>query len=201
MLALASSEDVTNLLDRDATTIDQRRIPALLDQASAVVRRYTRRTFTREQSTIKIRPIGDKVKLPQRPVISVDSVGIFYNNALLPVAGWSWDGDDEVWLYPEGIVINLPEALGELLQNHTTRAQVTYTHGSDEIPADIVGVVCGMVIRTLNTPGGGAHKSETAGPFSHTFTDAGLGGIVALTKDDRDALNIYRRKGATVELR
>lgn len=196
--------ELTDVADRvPALAPDQEtRVQSLLSDASAVVRSYTKQDFTLAQSTTRIRPIGGRLRLPQRPVIGVDSVKVFdYNENLVTIAGWMWDGGNEVWLLVGEVVINLAEGLRDLFRYNTPLCQVTYTHGYDQTPDDIVTVVCGMVGRALATPGYGSIQSQTAGPFSQRLSPAAIDGIVALTDSDRKILNRYGPRGSTVELR
>lgn len=196
--------EVTDVADRfPALASDQEtRVQSLLADASAVVRSYTKQGFTKTQTVARIRPIGGRLRLPQRPVVSVDSVKVFdYNENLVTIAGWMWDGGNEIWLLVGEVVINLAEGLRDLFRYNTPLCQVTYTHGYDETPDDIVTVVCGMVARALATPGYGSVQSQTAGPFSQRLSSAAIDGIAALTDADRRILNGYGPRAATVELR
>jgi hypothetical protein len=181
---------------------DEDRVETLLQDASAVVRSYTKQDFTLTDTVARIRPIGGRLILPQRPVTGVTSVKVFdYNENLVTIVGWMWDGGQEVWLMVGETVINLAEGIRDLFRFNTPLCQVDYTHGYDVIPDDIVTVVCGMVIRSLATPGYGSIQSQSAGPFSQRLSDAAIQGIVALTPSDRDILNSYRPGSRTVELR
>src|SRR5437764_10250383 len=75
------------------------RVTTLLTDASAVVTSYTRNDFTLTDTIARIRPIGGRIILPQRPVVSVNSIKVIdYNENLITLAGWMWDGGQEVWL-------------------------------------------------------------------------------------------------------
>lgn len=178
------------------------RVGTLLADASTVVRSYTRTDFTVTDTVARIRPIGGRIILPQRPVVAVNSVKVFdYNENLIVIVGWMWDGGQEIWLLAGEVVINLAEGLRDLLRYNTPLCQVDYTHGYDAVPSDIVTVVCGMVIRALATPGYGSVQSQTAGPFSQRLSPAAVDGIVGLTASDRAILNGYRTSARTLELR
>lgn len=180
----------------------ENRVNTLLNDASTVVRSYTRTAFTVTDTVARIRPIGGKIVLPQRPVIGVNSVKVVdYNENLVLIVGWMWDGGQEIWLLVGDVVINLAEGLRDLLRYNTPLCQVDYTHGYETVPDDIVTVVCGMVIRALAAPGYGAVQSQTVGPFSQRLSPAAVDGIVGLTASDRAILNGYRTSSRTVELR
>lgn len=201
--ALAAVADVQVRLP-DGVIIDPGRIGALLTDASAAVRSWTKQDFTTRQTTIGIRPVGYRLKLPQRPVVGVQSVGVILPGSSTPVTlpGWYWDGSNEVWLIEGNQIVNLPEELAGLLQWQTPTCQVTYTHGYDQIPDDVVGVVCSMVIRVYTAPGLGGVVSESVGEYSYRLSDTMVQGPMTLTPSEKDALSSYRpRRTATAELR
>lgn len=202
---LASVSDVTVRLP-STMTVEIARTAALITDASAVVRSYSRQQFTLTQSTDRIRPIGSKIRLPQHPVVSVDSLALLMPGATEPTTfpGWYWDGSDEVSLFGQGQVINLAEELQGAMQEQTPTAWVTYTHGwaPHMIPADVVGVVCSMVIRTLTAPGLGGVISEGVGEYTYRLSDAAAQGPMTLTDAEREILKTYKpRRNSTAELR
>lgn len=178
------------------------RVNALLQDASVMVRRFCRQTFVQETTTEKIRSIGGKLKLPHRPVISVQGVWIIdYLENLVPVVLPYWDGGDEIWLLWGQTVINLAEGLRELFRYNTPLCQVEYTHGYATTPDEVVSVVCSMVIRALGTPGVGAVQSQAAGGFTAALTPSAAAGPLALSQAEKDALKDFRIPGRTLELR
>lgn len=205
MDTLAQLSDVEDRYDGTIATADQPRVLKKLADASAVVRRFTRQQFTKSQTTERIRPVGYKLKLPQAPVVSVDSVAIVdvlqQGNLLpLPIAAWLWDGGQEIWL-GMGAVINLAEDVVDWFRTSTPLISVTYTHGYDTVPDVVVAVVCSMVIRTLDVPGSTAMQSQTVGPFGYRLSQAAQDGIMALSSSEQTLLRDFRRQGATMELR
>jgi hypothetical protein len=178
------------------------RVNALLTDASTVVRRYTRQTFVKEQTTENLRPVGGKIKLPHRPVISVDGVWVIdYLENKIPVVLPYWDGGNEIWLLYGQTVINLAEGLRQLFMYNTPLCEVLYTHGYETTPDEVTAVVCSMVIRALSVPGSGAVQSQAGGGFSATLTPAAAAGVLALTQAEKDMLHDFRIKARTVELR
>jgi hypothetical protein len=199
---LATFDDVSIRSDTPLPDGAEARVTALLGDVSARVCKLARQGFAQEQTTDRIRPIGMKLTLPQRPVISVDAVGVIdYLEHVIPVPMPYWDGGDEVWLDRGDIVINLAESIRDLFRFNTPLCQVTYTHGYDEVPNDIVGVTCAMALRALSTPQAGAIQSQTVGPFSVSLSKTAAAGSLALTPDEREIVLSYRRPGRTVELR
>lgn len=203
---LASLYDVQARYPVAISTSDQPRVQQMLVDASAVVRSFTRQQFTWSQSTDRVRPIGHKLILPQKPVVSVDAVAIVdvlqAGNLLpIPLSAWVWDGGQEIWLGQMDVVVNLPEDVLDLYRHNTPLLQVTYTHGYAVVPDDVRAVVCNMVIRTLDLPGVGGAQSQMVGPYSYRLSNTGMDGILALSDSEQKMLTRYRRKGRTVELR
>jgi hypothetical protein len=195
--SLASTTDLEDALGRDLTAAEATRARGLLAAASAQIRRYTGQTFTYvPNDTLVTRPDGDQIRLPQRPAIAVASVVGVGTGGLpnVPLVGWWWDGLETVYLGGIGIQINLPEWWLNECVGYTFR--ITYSHGYAEVPADVVGVAVGMVLRTLTAPTqSGGVTSETIGSYSYRIDSAGIGLQVRLTADDKSSLADYRSKG------
>jgi hypothetical protein len=191
---LATPADLAAALGRPLTDAEAARAPALLASASARIRRYTGQTFSYvPDDTFVTRADRDQVRLPQRPVTAVTSVFAVGTGGLpnVPLLGWWWDGLDIVYLGGLGIQVNLPEWWLDECPDYSYR--VLYSHGYQVIPADVVDVAVGAVLRTLTAPTqAGGVTSETIGSYSYRIDTAGLGVSVTLTKDDKDALADYR---------
>lgn len=200
---LAQLSDIANRLP-EAMSVETVRTTSLIADASAKVRSFTRQQFTTSQSTVKVRPIGHRVRLPQRPVVSVDALALQLQNSATPTPfpGWWWDGSDELWLTTGEQVINLAEELLFALKYQTPVCVVTYTHGYAQVPEDVLAVVCSMVTRTLTAPGLGGVVSEGVGEYTYRLSDAAAQGPMALTDAEKETLRPYLpRRGATAELR
>jgi hypothetical protein len=206
MPALASVDDIQARYPGNLAADALTRIAALLDDASAVVRSYTRQQFTQSQTTTRIRPVGHKVILAQRPVTSVDTVSLVDSLQpggliALPVGSWMWDGGAELWIGGLDVVVNLPDEVTQLLRYEIPLIEVTYTHGYAEVPADVVSVVCSMVARVIDIPGPVGMQYQTVGPFGYRLSATAQEGILSLTPSEQRVLDVYRRKTRTVELR
>ena len=200
---LVGISDVTDRLP-SAVSVEEKRVAALIRDASATVRRFTKRDFTVTQTTVGIRPIGHKIKLPQKPVLAVASITVRLPNSLTDttIPGWYWDGSDEIWLTDGGAIINLAEELMFAMEWETPMCYVTYTHGDAIVPDDVVGVVCSMVTRLITAPGLGGVISESVGEFSYRLSDTAAQGPMGLTDAEKKILQTYiPRKTATAELR
>jgi hypothetical protein len=200
---LVNVSDITDRLP-STLTVEEKRVAALIADASAAVRRFTKRDFTIRTTTESIRPIGNKIKLTKRPVVSVASITIKMPNSLTyaTIPGWYWDGSDEIWLTDGGSIINLAEELVFAMEWQTPICQVTYTHGDVIVPDDVIGVVCSMVTRLITAPGLGGVISESVGEYSYRLSDTAAQGTMALTQAEKDVLKSYLpRRTSTAELR
>lgn len=196
MISLATPEDIEARLGRDLTEAEASRAIALLADASAMIRAYTGQDFALvEDDEVTLRGPGGIIRLPQRPVTAVSSVTAVGGDGVPDVVlvDWIWDGVDEVRVGNGSFVINLPEVWWDD-DGYPGTYRVTYSHGYVEVPADVVAVVCGMVMRTLTAPTmAGGVRSETIGPYSYQLAEAGTGISVIMSQADRDALKRYRR--------
>lgn len=186
---LATIEDVAARLGRCLTGDEATRMEAILDDASASVRAYTGQQFTEATSTETFRVRRNVVVLPQRPVTDVANAGGAY---------FRWDGDDRVHF-----------SLGSTdtfewepwIGGGPRTVEITYTHGYDEIPADIVGVVCSIALRAFGRrPEDGGLQQESIAGYSYSVGSAGAAGGFGLLPDERAVLDRYRRTGGWVDV-
>lgn len=198
---LANVSDLADRLGRPLTAGEEARGMALLADASALVRMFTGREFTRtDDDTVVVRAQQGEIRLPQRPVIDVTSVVAIGAGGApnLPVTGWQWDGIDIIRTSTEGPAINMPELwYDDDVTAYPGTFRVVYSHGEAEVPADVVAVVARMALRTLTAPTvAGGVTGETIGPYAYRTDGTGAGTAVAMTEDDRKMLELagYRRK-------
>lgn len=200
MAALADDDDLAARLGRALTTAEAARTPALLADASALIRAYTRQDFdVAADDEVVLRPVGVRLRLPQRPVTAVASV------VALPVAGgtattlsvsdWTWDGAD---------IVELDSWYPNWAPHGTYR--VTYSHGAGVVPADVVAVGCRMVLAALLAPTmAEGLVQERIGQYSYQYgQQAGSGSpgaTVRLSEADKGDLRRYRRSAGTIQLR
>lgn len=205
--ALCDITDLEDRLGRSLTTVEQSRAAAYLFDASALVRQYTKQTFTTvNNDTVKLRPVGAFLQLKQLPVISVTSVAGIDVNGMpgAPISGWAFDGIDKIdiagvgfgwladpwWPWPYG-----PDSF-----------QVVYSHGAATAPDDVIAVVCGMVLRVLLAPSQTEGMSaEHIGQYSYQMSQQVGGGsagvTVRLSEQDKEALSNYRPKAGSIQVR
>jgi len=183
---LATEDDVETELTRALTSAEAVRVAGLLTQASRLVRRKTRQTFTLATSTDVLRITHSEIRLPQRPVTAVSEVALVgYDGVTTYPVPFVWDGLDMVTLFGEQQVLNLPELLKDYA---ASTAAVTYTHGYSTIPDDVVGITARMVARVYLAPGTPGVSYQSTGPFSYRVTDGYNPGLVTLAQEDVDAL-------------
>lgn len=206
MAALAADTDIEARLGRALTSAEDARVGALLDDASARVRRYTGQTFTVvNDDTVILRPVGSYLLLPQLPVISVSSVVGVDDNGVPggEISGWVFDGVDRIDMSCVGFGfvgdIWWPWSYGP------ESFQVVYSHGEADAPDDVVGVVCAMVIRVLLSPSMvEGLNTERIGQYSYGFQQGGggtPGAVVRLSEQDKEILSSYRRQAGSVQVR
>jgi hypothetical protein len=172
---LATLADFEARLGRTLTSPDDERVEALLADTSAAVRASTGQIFTADTGVARLRPDGLRVRLPQRPVTAVNSVEDVDGNAI----GFTWYSGDLLILAAAPTV---------------AWVDVDYDHGYDEIPGDIVGVVCNVAARAFGTPADqGGYQSETIMSYSYAIGAAAAAGPAGMLTDERAILDRYRR--------
>ncbi len=204
MAPLVTEADLVARLGYDLSDEQAARAPALLADASALVRSYTEQDFLPMDRSVVLRSQGGLIRLPQRPVTSITSVtAIGYNGAPDTVlVDWWWDGTDLIKLGSGAAVINLPERWFDDESGWPLTFRVVYTSGYEQVPDDVVMVVCRMVMTTMTAPTMiGGVTSETIGPYSYRLEQAGTGTAVSMTDADRQILSRYRRKTGTITTR
>lgn len=166
-----------------------------LRRASARVRRYTGQTLTFIQDDTRVVAGGGRtLLLPQRPAVVT-------SEHPLTVAELDTPSGDEHAL-AEGVDFS---RLGSELTRADTgaggvwaaRVSVTYSHGYEEIPDDIVDVVLDLASTNLTNPSG--VRSETVGGESVTYATETVGNA-KLTDQHRADLRPYTRGAFSVTL-
>lgn len=193
MTTLATAADVWARLGRAFTPVEEQRVGALLTDASAAVRAFTGQRISQEETTFTVEPERGRVRLMQRPVNSVSDVTdvdsnpldfTLYNVAdpyiILTNSGsggsaWTFERDFAAGPFP---------------------VVVTYDHGYDTIPDDIVAVTCGVVLRALGrTPLESGVMQQSVAGYSETIGPVGAAGPVGFLPEEKAILTRYRRAG------
>lgn len=190
MAALATEAEVDSRLGRALNSVELARVPSLLTDASAAVRGYTGQQFDLATTTARLRVRRGKVVLPQRPVVDVTAVEDTDGNEV----SFTWLGDDRVDLSAHP----LNEWEIEPRRYGLTMVDVTYEHGYEAVPADIVAVVTNVVLRSLGRdPEAGGVSQEAIAGYSYTVGSVGAAGALGFLPDERVVLDRYRRSGST----
>src|SRR5436189_3923873 len=144
---MASLATLDDLEARIGTLTDPARAQAILDDVSARVRAYTGQDFTlTEDHEVRLKVRAGTVRLPQRPVVDVSAVASTTGASVVHL----WDSGQIVALAGYGSALHSFE-----VEPFTTRepfVDVTYSHGYETVPADIVAVVCQVAGRAYGRP-------------------------------------------------
>jgi len=153
-----------------------------LARASARVRRHTRQQITAGTSTVALP--SWPYRLPQRPVVEVVSVE-------------TSDGTQLAYELSTSGVLKVRRHWGGPIH-------VTYDHGFDELPDELVELVCSIAARLSRTPdavSSGA-TSEQAGGEAVAWGSDAWRGTTGLTAEEKAALDrLFPKVPATVALR
>lgn len=206
--ALATIKDV-ELFTGPVGDDDVARVTRWLDMASAAVRRYTGQTLSLvEDDAVTFPSTGTTVVvLGQRPVRSISDVWIqewgperreFVSTTR---SGWA---DPDLGRFTWDSWGRLTRLDGLTWGRKFDPVEVTYTHGYDPVPADIVGLIASKVasFRSGLEANPEGLKSLQVGAMSQSF--ANIGGSEAalgpggLTEAERTALRDYRQSAAAV---
>lgn len=187
MAALATTDDVEDRLGRVLTDDEIVRVDSLLTDVSAMFRAYTGQQFTLAETTERLRVRNGEIRLPQRPVIDVTAVA---NVDAAPVE-YTWDSGEVVtlsagtWLSPW---------LVEPFRTGNVYVDVTYEHGYETVPEDIVALACQVVARSLGrTPDTTGVTQESIAGYSYSVGSAAAAGPAGLLPAEREVLDRYRR--------
>lgn len=197
-MALPPLATVEQLEARLGHPVDAVRAAALLDDASAVVRNYTRQTITRvENDRFTVQYSRGRVRLPEKPADEPTLVERADGSGVIPHVSWWWSGLGEVEFYNSTLIANGP------FYRHAMRAvTITYSHGYPEVPADIVAVVCQMVARVIDgsvsSPG---LRSEAIDDYKADLGGGLSSGTIALVPEETRTLDRYKSRSSSTKLR
>lgn len=171
---LATVEDLEGRLGRTLTGPERTRAELLLGDASAAIRAWTGQALTAGSSTVSLYPRSGVVRLPQEPVTAITAVEDDNGD---PV-GYAWDRNLEL-----GVDAGID------------RVTITYEHGYEELPGELVALVCQVAGRAMGTPPDEAgYTSETIGNYSYSLGGTAAAGALGLLDDEKAALEPYRRR-------
>lgn len=191
MIPLATESDILARLVGTPSATDLVRLPALLTDASARVRNYTGQDITAGTSTVSLPIRNGVIVLPQRPATAVAGLTDPFGGSIL----YGWQGTSEVIAGS-----NLPDAWAwEPWRFSLTNVIVTYSHGYDPIPDDVIAVVCSIVLRGLGrNPIEAGLTSEAIAGYSYSIGGTGAAGPLGLLADEMATLDAYRLQAGNV---
>ena len=173
-MSLATVADFELLTGTDVPADDEPRVQALLDAASAAVQGATGQTLVLERTTelVVLDYYSPSLLLDEGPVVEDLLADPAVEVVVLDPSGE---------LVPRDHYTVLADAAA--LKHCDCHAwspgcySVTYSHGFDPVPADLVALVCGSAARVLAVPAGMAGvQAQSVGSYSVTFRDdAGVG--------------------------
>lgn len=132
----------------------------MLARASARIRREAGQQITQTTSTVRLTAWRGHVSLPSPPVSAVSEVlRVLHDGTTEPFDGWLFDGVNRV-----------NRVCGDVI--------VTYTHGFDPLPDELIDLVCSVASRLGATPSGGGMeagiRSESIDDYSVTYAAESL---------------------------
>lgn len=174
-MALATTADVEARLGRPLTASELSKANAWLEDASALFTNRATQQFVPGESKVRLFPRDGVVRLVQRPVIEIVSVKDLDGTEI----DYTFDGHQS--LYDLGAY---------------SPVVVEYEHGSENVPADVVAAVAGMVVRTLQIAPDAASgvTQQAVGPFSQSYAAWAVGGQVMLSPMEEKVAADYREK-------
>lgn len=187
---LATTDDLDARLP-SGTITDPARAAQLLADVSAAFRRKTGQTFTEATTTERLKVRKNKIRLPQRPVISVASVvdlnavpitvftvvnNVVHLDPMVPDP-WAWE--------PRRTALGFVD--------------VTYTHGYNPLPDDLVGLVCQVAGRGYGTlPTESGVSQESLGAYSYTIGSTAAAGPFGLFAGEEAWLEQFADEGGLI---
>ncbi|MFJ9318801.1 hypothetical protein [Streptomyces globisporus] len=170
---LATVEDLAGWMQVDPGTLPAS-TASTLAIVSAIIRKEARNTFQRRTTTLRRKPVEGVIRLPLRPVVSVDAVTL----SGAPIVH-EWDDEAE-----------------RLFVNACAPVSVTFTHGYAQVPGDVLAVALTAAQRVIGNPND--LRQETVGSVSVTYAAETIG--ASLSPADKDLLARYRRRFAVTRV-
>jgi hypothetical protein len=178
-MSLATVDDYETLTGTDVPAgAETDRVQALLDVASAAVQGATGQTIEKARTveTFCLEQLSPVILLDEVPLIEAspdDELVVEHEGEVVPRDHYSVDLSTSTLKHCDCH----PWWVGEYA--------VTYTHGRDPVPPDLVGLVVGAVHSVIAAPAGVA--SQSVGSYSVAYREgadvAGLGSLGGATVD------------------
>jgi hypothetical protein len=209
--SLATPDDISARLGRSLNQVEAARVDGMLQDASAIVRRFCRRDFIyHAQDTIVAVADGGIVKLTSwKPIVSIDEIiALSGTPGILdiPVTWYHFDGVDKITVFNPAMsgIINLPEIWYEETFWWGGSFRITGAHGFVDVPPDVKAIICTAITSELATPTMSATlMSESVGAYSYSMRRTSGAGLNAALIDAgmKTALADYRQSQGTVKVK
>lgn len=191
MDSLASLQDAFDRLGNSLESDEAARLIVLLEDSSAAIRLYTGQNFTRQTRTEKAKPDCGRIRLSQRPVVSITSL----QDKDLNDIGYTWDNKSLLYTNTDG-AINSWE-LVPYRHPHRDYLTVIYECGYDIIPSAIIAVCCQMALRAHGKkPDTTGYQSEVIMGYNYTLGQAAAAGGVGVLPQEKSLLDRYHHPAA-----
>ena len=209
--SLASPDDIAARLGRSLNQVEAARVDTLLQDGSAILRRYCRRDFMYHASdTITTTADGGIIKLTSwKPITSIDEIiALSGTPGILdiPVTWYHFDAVDKITVFNPTLsgIINLPEIWYEETFWWGGSFKITGAHGFVDTPADVQSVLCSAITSELSTPTMSATlMSESVGAYSFSMRRTSGAGLNAALIDAgmKTVLQDYRQSYGTLKVK
>ena len=207
---LVTPDDIAARLGRSLNTVEAGRVDGMIQDASAIVRRYCRRDFLYYAAdTIVTTADGGIIKLfSWKPIVSIDQIIALSGTPGIqdiPVTWYHFDQVDKITVFNPAMsgIINLPEIWYEETFWWGGSFKITGAHGFSDVPADVIAIVCTAITSELATPTQSATlMSESVGAYSFSMRRTSGAGLNAALIDAgmKTALQDYRQSMATMKV-
>lgn len=196
-MAFATHADLANRLGVDFTASEQTDATALIALAQALIQDEAGQNIELVEGDTLTRPGSwdDRLRLPERPVVSVTSVSV--DGTALTASEWYLDGDELV--RPRSIATSDTFARGGRgWGGPAVDVVVVYDHGHETIPGVVKAVCLEMCVRVWTNPG--SVQAENYGSEQVMYGDYRSRPGLMLTDGELKAIqrSIRRNAGSTV---
>lgn len=198
----ATSSEFAARVGLTLTADEITRADTLLGLASELIQDETGQTISLVSDDVLTRPsdYGDRIRLPQRPVVSVASVEIDGVTIALDNA-WYLEGDEIVranWRQLSQRHFFAQNGVG--WGGPLFTLEVTYTHGWATVPSVVKGVCLEMVARVWANPGA-VQQENIAGVFTSYSLNKQPTGLLLSEAEKKTVNDVVRRTSGTIGLR
>lgn len=201
MTSFASTDDLATFLNRTWAAGEEDQAQMFLDGATAAIKQEANQTFELTETTALLAGTwSNELELPERPVVSVGAV--YLNGVLVGTGDYEFNtrqllrrgrlfgqsiGTIDDYAYRPGSAFGHQAHWG----GPSSTVQVTYTHGFDPIPYDLVVLCLQVAARTMLNPAG--VQSESIAGYSVRYVNHGSGGpTLLLDADEKKIARNYR---------